>query len=164
MKSPARPHSPLALAGFGAAVIAAALTGARVGPDRRETARWYRQLKKPAFTPPGATFPVVWSVLYTLMAASAYRVWRQEAGPARSRALALWGAQLASNAAWSPLFFWAHRPRAALADLTVLLAALAAYTRESARVDRGAAWMVAPYLAWGIFAGVLNAEIVRRNR
>jgi tryptophan-rich sensory protein len=105
----------------------------------------------------------VWTVLYALMAASAYRVWRREAGPARSRALALWWTQLAFNAAWSPLFFGAHRPRAALADLGLLFASLSAYALQSSRVDRGAAGLIAPYLAWAGFAGVLNEEIVRRN-
>jgi tryptophan-rich sensory protein len=75
----------------------------------------------------------------------------------------LWWTQLAFNAAWSPLFFGAHRPRAALIDLTLLVASLAAYARESGRVDRGAAGMIAPYLAWLSFAAALNREIVRRN-
>lgn len=158
-----RSHSPLALAGFGAAVIGAALLGSRVSPGRGDTDRWYRRLEKPGFTPPGVVFPVVWTVLYALMAASAYRVWRREDSPARSRALALWWTQLAFNAIWSPLFFGAHRPRAALADLGLLSASLAAYARESNHVDRAAAGMVAPYLAWVGFAGVLSEEIVRRN-
>jgi tryptophan-rich sensory protein len=163
MKSHARSHPLLALAGFGAAVIGAALVGSRVNPGPGDTDRWYRRLEKPGYTPPGALFPVVWTVLYALMAASAYRVWRREESPARSRALALWWTQLAFNAAWSPLFFGAHRPRAALADLGLLFASIAAYALESSRVDSGAAGMIAPYLAWAGFAGVLNEEIVRRN-
>ncbi len=159
-----RSHNLRAMAGFGGAVIGAALIGSRAGRNGGGTARWYRRLEKPGFTPPAAVFPAVWTVLYALMAASAYRVWRREASPARNRALALWGTQLALNAGWTPLFFGAHRPGAALADLGMLLAALAAYTRESSRVDRTAALLIAPYLAWASFAGVLNEEIVRRNR
>lgn len=154
----------LALLGFGAATAGAALAGAVVSPDNDKTGRWYRRLKKPPFTPPRAAFPVVWTTLYALMAASAYRVWRQEESPARKRALASWWAQLAANAAWSPLFFGARRPRAALADLALLLALVAIYTRTSGKVDRGAALMMAPYLAWTGFAGVLNEEIARLNR
>lgn len=162
--APEREGNLLALAGFGAAVSGAALLGARVSPDDGKTRRWYRRLKKPEFTPPKPAFPVVWTTLYTLMALSAYRIWRREASPARKRALAFWWAQLAANAAWSPIFFGAKRPRAALADLAVLLPLIAAYTRESGRIDRTAAMMVAPYLGWTTFAAVLNEEIARLNR
>lgn len=163
VKSTARPHSLFALAGFSIAVAGAALVGSRVSPLRGEADRWYRELEKPGFTPPSAVFPIVWPVLYALMTASAYRVWRSGPSSARSRSLVLWWTQLAFNAAWSPLFFGAHRPRAALIDLTLLVASLAAYARESGRVDRGAAGMIAPYLAWVSFAAALNREIVRRN-
>lgn len=159
-----RAHNPLAMALFGGAVAGAALIGSRESPSGGRPNRWYRRLKKPRFTPPRATFPVVWTIHYALMAASAYRVWRMESGPARTRALAYWWMQLAANAAWSPLFFGARKPRAALADLALLLPLLAGYTRESGRLDRAAAIMVAPYLAWTAFAGVLNEEIVRLNR
>jgi tryptophan-rich sensory protein len=91
-------------------------------------------------------------------------VWNQPAGPKRSWALILWGVQLGFNALWSPLFFGQHRKRAALADIAALGVSLAAYTLVARKVDRGAAWLVAPYLAWVGYAGVLNEEIVRLNR
>jgi tryptophan-rich sensory protein len=106
----------------------------------------------------------VWTVLYGVMSVSAWRVWNRPAGPARSWALLLWGAQLAFNAAWSPLFFGQHRKRAALADLLALGASLTAYTAVARKVDRPAAWMMAPYLGWVGFAGLLNEELVRLNR
>jgi len=159
-----RDGSAWAMAGFGAAVTAAAGSGAIATPKSGETREWYDALDKPPFTPPRWAFPVAWTTLYTLMAASAYRVWRAPDSPARTRALALWGTQLAANAAWSPLFFAARNPGAAMADLSVLLPAIAAYTNEARKVDGASAWMMAPYLAWVSFAGLLNAEIVRRNR
>jgi tryptophan-rich sensory protein len=152
----------LAAGGFLATVAAAAGAGARFSVREPETARWYEALDKPGFTPPDRVFPVVWTTLYGLMAASAWRVWRS-ASPLRGRALGLWGAQLALNAAWSPIFFGAKRPAAALGDLGALLFALGAYTATARRVDRAAAWLMAPYALWSGFAAVLNAEIVRRN-
>jgi Tryptophan-rich sensory protein (mitochondrial benzodiazepine receptor homolog) len=73
------------------------------------------------------------------------------------------GAQLAANAVWTPIFFGARRPALALADLAALLALLAAYTSQAAKSDRPAAGLFAPYIAWVLFAGVLNFEIVRLN-
>lgn len=154
--------SSAALAGFGALAAGAATLGARA-TGTPELRPWYRALAKPSWQPPSSAFPVVWTSLYALMSVSAWRVWKRGRGPARRTALRWWGAQLALNAAWSPLFFGLRRPRAALADATLLAVAVAGYTRASRRVDRTAAWLVAPYLGWAAFAAVLNAEIVRRN-
>ncbi|HSP78446.1 MAG TPA: TspO/MBR family protein [Myxococcaceae bacterium] len=162
MKNPSlRTESLVALGTFGVLAAGAALWGARVTDGG--TQRWYRRLRKPPFQPPSWTFRVVWPALYTLMTVSAWRVWNRPAGPSRSWALLLWGVQLGCNAIWSPLFFGQRRKRAALVDVTALGGSLAGYTAVASRVDRPAAWMMAPYLAWVAYAGALNEEIVRLN-
>ncbi len=123
----------------------------------------YRRLKKPPFQPPPWVFGPVWTALYGLMSVSAYRVWRQPRSRGRRVALGLWFGQLVANGAWTPLFFGKNRRKAALVDLVALTALVSAYTAVSRRIDRPAAWMMAPYLGWLGFAGALNAEIVRRN-
>jgi translocator protein len=148
--------------GFFAAATALA-AGLGAVSTRRGRGLWYRALRKPPGQPPPQVFGPVWTALYGLMSASAYRVSRTPPSPARSRALGLWWKQLALNAAWSPLFFGAHRARLALADLVALAATLADYTRTAAKVDRPAAWLMAPYLGWLGYAGYLNLGIVRRN-
>lgn len=160
---PPRAHQWLALAGFAAPVIGAAVLGSRFSPAQPEIRRWYRGLDKPPFQPPDAAFAPVWTALYASIAISGWRVWRTPSSPARTGALALWGTQLAANAAWTPTFFGARRPRAALGVLATQLTSAAAYAATAARVDRPAAALVTPYLAWSTFAGALNAEIVRRN-
>ena len=157
---PSRARSLGAGALFAGATFAAAALGARSSSARSP---WYRALEKPPWQPPPAAFPPVWTALYALTAASGWRTWRSR-GPGRRRALALWGAQLAVNAAWSPIFFGLRRPRAALVDAALLVPAIAAYALAARRADRVAAALVLPYLGWSAFALVLNAEIVRRNR
>jgi len=103
-------------------------------------------------------------VLYAMIAASGFRMLRAPSSPRRSRALRAWGTQLALNAAWSPLFFRAHRPRAALLDLGLLVATTGRYVTLARGVDRTAAALMLPYLGWSLFALALNASIVRRNR
>lgn len=159
-----RRHQWAALAGFTAVTGAAAAAGVLAGPRRSESMRWYRSLAKPPFQPPAAAFAPVWTGLYAAIAVSGWRVWRRPDSPDRTRALRLWAAQMAANAAWTPLFFGARRTVLALADLSTLLPSAAGYTRAAARVDPPAAALMAPYLGWTAFAGVLNAEIVRRNR
>ena len=148
---------------FGGAVAGAAVLGGLFNPGRGATRDWYRELEKPPFNPPDAVFAPVWTTLYALIALSGLRVWSRDAGRERSRALTLWGAQLTLNSGWSPLFFGAKKPAFALADIVLMLAAIAAYTAATSRVDKPAAWLMSPYLAWVAFATVLNAEIVRLN-
>jgi tryptophan-rich sensory protein len=150
----------LAITLIGVATLVTAATGARA------TARgkpWYRLLRKSSLNPPDAAFGPVWTGLYAASALSAARVVRAEPSPARTRALALWGAQQALNAAWSPLFFGRRRPRAALMDLGLLWGALGAYLLQARKLDRAAAALVLPYLAWVSFAGFLNQQVVRKN-
>jgi tryptophan-rich sensory protein len=155
-----RRESLLALGTIGALTAGSAVLGGGVSNSGQ---RWYQKLRKPGFTPPSWVFGPTWTVLYGLMSFSAWRVWNRPAGPKRSWSLALWGVQLGFNALWSPLFFGRHRPGAALADIAALGVSLAGYTALARKVDRGAAWMMAPYLAWVGFASVLNEEIVRLN-
>jgi len=133
------------------------------GATRKGRGLWYRLLRKPSFNPPARVFGPVWTALYAMMSWSAYRIWRKPPSPERTRALALWGAQLGLNGLWSPLFFGKRAIRAALVDLGGLALAIGAYIRAAAKVDRSAAALMVPYLGWVGFAGLLNAEIVRRN-
>ncbi len=136
----------------------AALVGAKA--SRRASNRlWYRALEKAPWTPPDRTFGIVWPLLYSAIAWSGARAWARR----DKTALALWGTQLALNAAWSPLFFGAHRSRAALVDVGLTLAAASAYTWRVARSDGAAAAVMAPYLAWLGFAATLNGAVALRN-
>ena len=156
-----RKRSRLWLALFAGATALAADAGRRA--TGRGRGLWYRALTKPRGQPPARLFAPVWTGLYGLMSLSAYRVFRAPPSPERSRALRLWWTQLVLNGAWSPLFFGARRPRLAMADLAGLAGAVAGYTRAARTVDRPAAWMMAPYLAWLGYAAYLNAGIIRRN-
>lgn len=153
--------SVLALGTFTGLTAAVAVAGARSTMQSAE--HWYDGLDKPSFTPPKEVFGPVWSGLYVLIALSGWRVWKAPPSRRRTLSLALWVAQLALNAAWSPLFFGLRRPRTALVDLAGLGLAATAYTLAARKVDRGAAWMMVPYLGWIGFAGALNEEIVRLN-
>ena len=153
----------LALGGFCAAVAGAAWVGSRYSPRDAKTGLWYARLKKPPFNPPDAVFPAVWTVLYSLMAISGWRVWQQPGSPERTAALRLWVSQLLANAAWSRLFFGEHLPKWSLADVLALEGAVIGYIVEARKVEKPAALLFAPYAGWVAFAALLNAEIVRRN-
>jgi benzodiazapine receptor len=145
---------------YAAAVTLAAAGGGLA--TRRSVATWYPELRKPSWTPPPQAFGPVWTVLYAQMAYSAHRVARTP-HPEASRALALWWLQLGLNAAWTPVFFGARRPGASAVVIGALLPAVAATASASARVDRTAGLLYAPYLAWSTYAAALNLEIWRLN-
>ena len=159
--SNARTGSLLALAGFGLATAGAALYGARYSRGNRDG--WYRDLRKPSFTPPDNVFPVAWTTLYALIAYSGWRVWSAAPSRQRDAALRLWISQLAAYAQWSKLFFGQRRPTLALVDVFALEGSIIAYIATAHKVDRAAAYAFVPYAAWIAFATVLNAEILRLN-
>ena len=120
---------------------------------------WYEGLHKPFFNPPNGVFAPVWTTLYVLMAVAAWRVWRK----AGLRPLGLYVLQLALNFAWSFIFFGAHAIGAALVEIALLFAVVVLTLRDFWRLDRIAGWLLVPYAAWVLFAGVLNAAIWRLN-
>jgi tryptophan-rich sensory protein len=126
---------------------------------------WYRQLRKPAWSPPSWLFGPVWTVLYALMGVAAWLVASGGGSRAgRGVALAAFGVQLALNAAWTPVFFGLRRPGLALAEIVATLAGVAVTVALFLRQRTLAGVLLLPYLAWTAFATLLNAEIWRRNR
>ena len=125
---------------------------------------WYAGLAKPAFTPPNGLFPVAWTLLYAMMALAVWRILALPRDrPGRSAAVAAFFAQLALNGLWSFAFFGARSPLAGLAVILALVAAILATMRLFWRLDRMAALLLAPYLAWVAYATVLNEAIWRLN-
>ena len=165
----------MALIGFvGLCLLVAAADAALTETGMRA---WYPTLRHPPGTPPDWLFPVVWIPLYLAMAVAAWRVWRPaklrfriaggagaiDRGALRRRGLLLWGWQLAVNAAWTPVFFGLHRPVPALAVIAGLAGLVALTVRDFRHVDRLAALLMAPYLAWVCYAFWLNAGIAWMN-
>jgi tryptophan-rich sensory protein len=162
MTPPFRPASDLpALAAAVLLTQGAGLLGAFA--TRPNIPTWYASLAKPAATPPSWAFGVVWPALYLLMAVSLWRLWRAPAGRERTRALGWFAVQLALNVAWSFAFFGARSPGLGLAVIVALLGAILVACVTAAQVDRLAAWLFAPYIAWVGFASWLNLRIVMLN-
>jgi len=125
---------------------------------------WYPSLLKPPGTPPSWVFGPVWSILYLLMGAAAWLVWRQRIHEDVWLALALFMVQLILNGLWSFVFFRLRRPGAALVEITVLLAAIAMTAMRFAELSRLAFWPMTPYFAWVLYASYLNFGIWRLNK
>jgi tryptophan-rich sensory protein len=132
--------------------------GAAIGLAFAGRTATYGQFNLPSWALPAWLFGPVWTLLYTLMAVSAWLVWRR-ASPHRRGALTAFGTQLVLNFAWTPAFFGTGRPVLGLAVIVGVLAAAFWWTVEAWRVRRLAGMLQLPYLAWVTFATVLNATI-----
>lgn len=151
---------------IGVLVLFLAVVAAAAGVGGLFTARsvgtWYRELNRPSWTPPGWLFSPVWTALYVMMAVAAWRVW-QVAGAGARAALAAFGVQLVLNAGWSAVFFGLRSPGWAFAELCALWLAIVATIVLFTRHSLLAGVLMAPYVAWTTFAGVLNFAIWRMN-
>ncbi len=124
---------------------------------------WFDALEKPAIMPPGWTFGAVWTVLYILIGVVLANILSARGARGRGLIVALLLAQLLLNYGWAPLFFAAHQVTLALVLIVVILLVALAATLLLWRVRRGSAMLMLPYLAWLIFAGFLNFQILQLN-
>lgn len=129
------------------------------GPDNP----WFAGLVKPALYPPPATFGVVWTVLYVLMGIAVAMIAAARGARGRGAALAAFAVQLALNLAWSPVFFGLHRIARALLVVGAMDLAVLATVVLFWRVRPLAGALLVPYLAWVLFATVLNWQILVLN-
>lgn len=96
-----------------AAATLGALASAQAGS-------FYRSLVRPHWAPPGWLFGPVWTVLYILMAISAWLIWRENGFRKSWLALSLFIVQLTVNALWTWLFFVWHLGGLAFAEILIL--------------------------------------------
>lgn len=156
-----RPYAGWALIGWLA--LCFAVGGIAAIFNVRNIPTWYDALVKPPLNPPNAVFPVVWAILYALMAVAAWLVWKTRPSACRPRGLGIFLAQLWLNFLWSWIFFERHQLGMAMIDLVVLWIAILLTIRSFRKMSVTAAWLMVPYLAWVTFAGYLNFALWRLN-
>jgi tryptophan-rich sensory protein len=149
--------SLISLAVFFTACFGAASSGAVFKPGR-----WYENLKKPRWNPPNWAFPVVWTILFTMIAVSGWLVW-QTAGLAAGAALAVYAVHLVINGVWSWLFFGKQRLDLAMVDVIFLWAMIAAMIIAFQPYSVTASLLLVPYLLWVSVAAALNFRLLQLN-
>ena len=148
--------------GYLIGILAAEVTGLFAQLISGAGAGFYSTVQQPPLSPPGWVFPVVWTVLYALMGAASYRIWRSETA-GRTGALVFYAAQLAVNFFWPIVFFRLEAFGAAAAVLVVLNILVFLTILRFMKIDRPAAWLLLPYLLWTLFALYLNLGVYALN-
>lgn len=137
------------------------------------TEGWYARVNKVPWNPPNSVFAPAWTVLYVFIAVTGWLIWRsgwRSGKPnAAKRTLSLFGAQLAVNAIWTPIFFAGYpaigKPAwwAALVVILALIVLVAALVVTSSTWSKPGAALMLPYLTWLVFAASLNVGIIVLN-
>lgn len=120
----------------------------------------FAALNQPPLSPPGWLFPVVWTVLYTLMGVSSWLIRRKDK---QAPSLTVYYVSLVFNFFWSIFFFVCQMWLFALIWLLILWILILVYTVGYFRIDRAAGWLQVPYAVWCAFAIYLNLGIVLLN-
>ena len=151
----------LGLAGWLLGTAVAAGLGAIASANAQA---FYSQLIQPTWAPPAWLFAPVWSLLYAMMAVSAWLVWRAHGFQGRAaKALTLFIVQLGANALWTWLFFGWHKGAMSMAEIVVLWLLIAATIGAFWPLQRTAALLLIPYLAWVSFASALTYAMWQLN-
>ena len=126
----------------------------------------YERIMRPALAPPAIVFPIVWTILYTLMGISSARIrLKKEENPELVLdALFAYVIQLILNFFWSLIFFNMQNFLFSLIWLVLLWIAILVMIIRFYRVEPPAALLQIPYLLWVTFAGYLNFMIYQLNR
>ena len=113
---------------------------------------FYDSINKPFFAPPGIVFPIVWTILYILIAIGLYTNKNKSIDYYKSLII-----NYCSNQIYTFLFFVIKSPFIAFIDtLVVLISSLFLYNETKSK------WFI-PYIIWNVFATILSLSVYLLN-
>ena len=116
---------------------------------------WYESVKL-SITPPDEVFPIVWNILFFLVAVSLFFVWTNSSKKQKTKVALVFGINLFLNVFWSFSFFFLKNPTLAFAVLILLEVSILSMIFTSWKIKKVSALLLIPYLLWVSFAGILN--------
>ena len=122
---------------------------------------WYSTLTKPGFNPPDYVFPSIWIILYIFMAFAVWLIW---INPKKTeKIIYIYFIHLLVNASWSVVFFALHQIFLALLVIVVILLLVLWLIKLYYPINKLSSFLMVPYLAWLVFAFILNLNILLLN-
>lgn len=122
----------------------------------------FNNMNKPALSPPGILFPIVWTILYILMGIGGYMIYISDSSW-RSLALFLFCGQLIFNFFWSIIFFRFEYYWFALIWLLIMWIMIITMLIITGRFSLLGMLLFVPLALWTTFAAYLNLMIARLN-
>jgi translocator protein len=145
-------------------IVALIVIGGVIGSlTKPEISTWYSTLNRSILTPPNYVFPIAWTILYGIIGACGWLIWRESSFRKLNVIKILYLTQLILNWSWTPLFFHYHLTGFSLVvlvamDILVGILIFLAYRRM-----RAVSLLMIPYLSWILFASYLNFYIWQYN-
>ena len=123
----------------------------------------YGELNQPPLSPPAFLFPIVWSILYTLMGVSSAIIYKSN-DLEKNDALKIYAFQLIVNFLWTLIFFNMRQFLFSFIWLVLLDILVVVMIVKFYRISPLAGLLQIPYLIWILFATYLNIGIYLLNR
>lgn len=126
---------------------------------------YYSNLINPKLVPPPITFPIVWSILYTLMGISLYII--SEKGTdkeLKKDSYFVFFTQLFLNAIWTPIYFSLKLRLPAFLVIVIMLLLVIYMITLFNKTNKTAGYLQIPYALWLCLAGYLNLATYLLNR
>ncbi len=143
---------------------ASALAVAAIGGSLTMIGPWYRNLHKPAWTPPDVAFGVIWTLIFALVTVSGVTAWTGARTQTRREwIIGLFALNGFLNILWSLLFFRLQRPDWALIEVAPFWLSIAVLIGFIGRFSRLGSVLLTPYLVWVSIAALLNYDVVHLN-
>lgn len=124
---------------------------------------FYKNINKPFFAPAPLVFPIVWTILYILLAISIYLIYKDNnisETKDYNKSLII---NYVSNQAFQFLFFTIKSPFLALIDTIIVLVSSLYLYYESKKLNKTSAKLIIPYIIWNAFATILIMSIFFMN-
>ena len=124
---------------------------------------FYKNINKPFFAPSPIIFPIVWTILYILLAISIYLIYKDNKFSETkdyNKSLII---NYVSNQAFQFLFFTIKSPFLALIDTIIVLVSSLYLYYESKKLNKTSAKLIIPYIVWNAFATILIMSIFFMN-
>jgi translocator protein len=129
-----------------------------------DTYSWYATLIKPTWAPPSWLFGPVWSVLYAIIAVSfGYVFYKIYSGEIPTIVAIPFAINIVANLIFTPLQFGLQSNALAAVDIVVVLGSLIAALIMIYPYAPWVTYVNLPYLAWVMFATVLQLTITYLN-
>ena len=129
----------------------------------RDSMNIYQRIERPPLSPPPILFPIVWTLLYTLMGISSGRIYIEKKSEKREAALKVYAFQLAVNFFWSLIFFNLEAFLFAFAVIILLWVLIIIMIKRFYELVPWTGYLQIPYLLWVTFAAYLNLMIYLLN-
>lgn len=122
----------------------------------------FATINKPAFSPPAILFPIVWTILYTLMGISTYILKQNNQFDSLNKLI--YYTQLIVNILWPLFFFRLNWYLFSFFWIILLIVLVIIMIISFYKSNKTAGYLQMPYLIWITFAAILTLSIYLLNR